>query len=227
MTVVSLWASVVSGSSGPILANYWGGTCQTSQVQHVSQIAAVPETIEREISLFHFTLFSPHAVEYKFLSILLTPGEISSLSPMKLPKKFNHRWTQPIGNCRYIHPIAQPEPACAIEALQLLQNAAARLVFNLPSSPTLHRTSAPWPGYQWVLESDSRHWYLATMLQMAQAHPTSRTWSNLTPQPVHYILLLPNGLLLPHYEGTSATTQQNHDCLLSWLHNALIVSRFG
>ncbi len=52
-------ASAVPGSSGPILANCWWGTCQTSQVQHVSQIAAVPKIIEGEITLFFFTLFLP------------------------------------------------------------------------------------------------------------------------------------------------------------------------
>ena len=36
--------------------------------------------------------------------------------------------------------------------------------------------------------------------------------TNLTPQPVHYTLHLPIGLLLPHCE---LNTQQNHDCLVS------------
>lgn len=30
-----------------------------------------------------------------------------------------------------------------------------------------------------------------------------------TPQPVHFALLLPNGLLLPHCEGWAATAQLN------------------
>lgn len=36
---------------------------------------------------------------------------------------------------------------------------------------------------------------------------------------VHYALLLPISLLLPHYEEGLATTQQSHDYLLSWQHN--------
>ncbi len=44
-----------------------------------------------------------------------------------------------------------------------------------------------------LVRSYSRHLYLPTM---AQAHPTLKTWSNHTPQSIHYALLLPNGLLL-------------------------------
>ncbi len=87
-----------------------------------------------------------------------------------------------------------------------------------PSSPTPHRYCAHCTGYRWLLESDLRQWYLPTALRMALAHSSSRTLSNRTPQPVHYALLLPNGLLLPHYEWGPVIAQQNHDCLLSWLH---------
>lgn len=76
--------------------------------------------------------------------------------------------------------------------------------FNLPtSSPTPHCPSAPCAGYQWLLESDLKHWYLATMQRMAQAHPIWRTRSKHTPQPVHYALLLPIDLLLRHFGGSS------------------------
>ncbi len=44
-------------------------------------------------------------------------------------------------------------------------------------------------------------------------------WSNLTTQPIHYVLLLPISLLLPHYKWDIVTVQQNHKCLLTWLHN--------
>ena len=44
----------------------------------------------------------------------------------------------------------------------------------------------------------------------------SRTWSNVTPQPIQSALLLPMGLLLPHCE---LNTHQNLDCLLFWLLN--------
>ncbi len=44
------------------------------------------------------------------------------------------------------------------------------------SSPTPHRYWARCTGYRWLLESNSRHWHLRTVLRMALAHPTSRKW---------------------------------------------------
>ncbi len=69
-----------SPNHAPSLCGTWlqradpGQVLGTRQVQHVSQIAAVPETIERKMTLFRFTPFSPRAVEYKFLFGLLAPG---------------------------------------------------------------------------------------------------------------------------------------------------------
>ncbi len=116
----------------------------------------------------------------------------------------------------YIQPLAGV-PACTIQPLQFIQNAVARLAY--PSFPIPHHSSTPCSGYRWLLESDYRHWYLPTVLWMAQAHPTSRTWSNHTPQPICCALLLPISLLLRHYEAGSATAQENHESLLSWLQN--------
>ncbi len=59
-----------------------------------------------------------------------------------------------------------------------------------PSSSTPHHSFTPCTGYWVLLESDSRHWYLPTVPRTAQAHLTSRTGSNPTPQPVHYTLSL-------------------------------------
>lgn len=67
-----------------------------------------------------------------------------------------------------------------------------------PSSHTLHRSSSPYTAYQRLLKSDSRH--LPNVLQIAQAHPTSRTWSNHSPEHIHYALLLPVSLIRTHYE---------------------------
>ena len=58
--------------------------------------------------------------------------------------------------------------------------------------------------------------YLRTVLRTDRVQSTSRTWSNLTPQPVHSTLHLPIGLLLPHCE---LNTPQNHDRFMSWLPN--------
>ncbi len=77
-----------------------------------------------------------------------------------------------------------------------------------PSSPMLHHAS------------DSRLCYLTTVLQITQAHPIAKAWSNHTPQPVHYALPLPISWL--HNGGTSSTLtsgQQKHRCRLKthWL----------
>ncbi|AWP19532.1 Hypothetical protein SMAX5B_022132 [Scophthalmus maximus] len=72
------------------------------------------------------------------------------------------------------------------------QNAAAWLVVNLPMFS--HSTLLLRTGFR--LQA-----LMLTVLRMAQALPTSK-WANLTPQPVHSALLLPNGFLLPHCEGT-------------------------
>ena len=47
-------------------------------------------------------------------------------------------------------------PASAIRPLQLIQKAAARIVFNL-NSLTLLRSSTPFTGYQWQHASISKH----------------------------------------------------------------------
>ncbi len=44
-----------------------------------------------------------------------------------------------------------------------------------PTQVLPHHTATALPGY----------WWLRTVLQMVLAHPTYRTWSNHTPQPVH------------------------------------------
>ena len=49
------------------------------------------------------------------------------------------------------------------------------------------------------------------------AEPTSRTWLNLTPQPFNSALHQPIAVM--SLTVTDLATQQNHDCLLSWLLN--------
>lgn len=75
-------------------------------------------------------------------------------------------------------------PACAIRPL--IQNAAVRLVFNLLKSS---HTTPPHPalatgGCSISFNTDSLSW-----CKCARSHPTSRTWSNYTPQSVHYGLI--------------------------------------
>ena len=102
-------------------------------------------------------------------------------------------------------------PARAIRPLQLIQNAAARLVFNL-NSLTLLR-SLHWLPVAARILFKTLVGYLCTVLRADRVQSTSRTWSNVTPKPVHSALLLPIGLLLPHCELNTP------NCLLSWLLN--------
>ncbi len=87
-------------------------------------------------------------------------------------------------SCRFIlHSIRRIRLFLTLETAQVLVQALVILHLDYCNSPGL-------PPTQIFLESDSRHWYSPTVLQIAQVHPTTRTWSNLTPKPVHYTLLL-------------------------------------
>ena len=104
------------------------------------------------------------------------------------------------GSCSLVSRLLQLYfPVCAIWPLQLIQSSAAQLAFTLPKFPTLLLPSPFCAGYRWLLESDLSHWFLPIVLQMAQAHSTSRTLSNHVFQPVHNGLTLPNGLLTAYF----------------------------
>ena len=94
-------------------------------------------------------------------------------------------------------------PTSAIRPLQLIQNATTQLVFNLPKfTPVLH-SSAPFTGYQWLPASITKH--LRIVLRPDRVQSTSRTWSNLTPQPVHSISASANWLVASSLRANHST----------------------
>lgn len=80
-----------------------------------------------------------------------------------------------------------------------------------PSSPTPLCPTAPCTGHRWLLEFDSRHWYLPTVLQMNQAHPMFRPCSHHTPSPPIMLCCCKSAWFSLTMRGVPATTQQNHD----------------
>ena len=95
-----------------------------------------------------------------------------------------------ISHLDYCNSLLAGLSASAIRPLQLIQNAAARLVFNQPkftqTSPLLRSSGCPNPLQD-----------ISTCVP-DQVQSTSRTWLNLTPQPVHSALIRPIDLLVPH-----------------------------
>ncbi len=95
-------------------------------------------------------------------------------------------------------------PSNTIKPLQMIQNAAARLVFNEPKEPMLHLSSSHSTGYQWQLASSSRHWCLHTERPQAQHPPTSTHYYESTSPPEVWDLLVSDALWYHHREA------QNH-----------------
>ncbi len=96
-------------------------------------------------------------------------------------------------------------PANTIKPLQMIQNAAARLVFNEPKrTHVTHLSSSHCTGYQWQLASSSRHWCLHTERPQAQHPPTSTHYYESTSPPEVWDLLVSDALWYHHREA------QNH-----------------
>ena len=94
-------------------------------------------------------------------------------------------------------------PAAALRPLQLIQKPAAPLVFNL-SSLTLLRSLHWLP----VAASAFKTLVLGTVLGTDQVQSISRTWSNLTPPPVHSALHRPISCSLTARDSCHSTTSQ-------------------
>ncbi len=95
-------------------------------------------------------------------------------------------------------------PSNTIKPLQMIQNAAARLVFNEPKRTHVTPLFISCTGYQWQLASSSRHWCLHTERPQAQHPPTSTHYYESTPPPEVWDLLVSDALWYHHREA------QNH-----------------
>ncbi len=106
-------------------------------------------------------------------------------------------------------------PSNTIKPLQMIQNAAARLVFNEPKRTMLHLSSSHCTGYQWQLASSSRHWCLHTERPQAQHPPTSTHYYESTSPPEVWDLLVSDALWYHHREAQ--ITLQNILIHHSWM----------
>ncbi len=93
-------------------------------------------------------------------------------------------------------------PSNTIKPLQMIQSAAARLVFN---EPMLHLSLCPCTGYQLQLASSSRHWCLHIEQPQAQHPPTSTHYYEFTSPPEVWDLLVSDASWYHHHREA-----QNH-----------------
>ncbi len=85
-----------------------------------------------------------------------------------------------ISRLDYCNALLAGLPSNTIKPLQMIQNAAARLVFN---EPMLHLSLSPCTGYQLQLVLSSRHWCLHIEQPQAQHPPTSTHYYEFTSPP--------------------------------------------
>lgn len=115
--------------------------------------------------------------------------------------------------------------------LPFIANDPCESLHSHPALPVLLRSDnehmnvgllLPCAGYRWLLRSVSRYCCLPTVLRMAQAHPTSRRWSNHPPN----VSTMLRSCQFAFYSLTTNRAQQLlnkilFDCLLSWLLSEL------
>ncbi len=102
-------------------------------------------------------------------------------------------------------------PSNTIKPLQMIQNAAARLVNEL----MLHLSSSPCTGYQWQLASSSRHWCLHTEWPQAQHPPTSTHYYESTSPPEVWDLLVSDALWYHHREAQNHSPEHSRSPFLA------------
>ncbi len=103
-----------------------------------------------------------------------------------------------ISRLDYCNALLAGLPSNTIKPLQMIQNAAARLVFN---EPKLHLSLSACTGYQLQLASSSRHWCLHTEQPQAQHPPTSTHYYKSTSPPEGWDLLVSDASWCHHREA--------------------------
>ncbi len=106
-----------------------------------------------------------------------------------------------ISRLDYCNALLAGLPSNTIKPLQMIQNAAAQLVFN---EPMLHLSLSPYTGYQLQLASSSRQWCLHIEQPQAQHPPTSTHYYESTSHPEVWDLLVSDASWYHHREA------QNH-----------------
>ncbi len=94
----------------------------------------------------------------------------------------------------------------------MIQNAAARLVFN---EPMLHLSLSPCTGCQLQLASSSRHWCLHTERPQAQHHPTSTHYYESTSPPEVWDLLVSDASWYHHREAQNHSPEHSRSPFLA------------
>ncbi len=94
-----------------------------------------------------------------------------------------------ISRLDYCNALLAGLPSNTIKPLQMIQNAAARLVFN---EPMLHLSLSPCTTYKLQLASSSRHWCLHIEQPQVQHPPTSTHYYESTSPPEVWDLLVSN-----------------------------------
>ncbi len=107
-----------------------------------------------------------------------------------------------ISRLDYCNALLAGLPSNTIKPLQMIQNAATRLVFNEPKRA--HFTPSPCTGYQLQLASSSRHWCLHIAQPQAQHPPTSTHYYESISSPEVWDPLVSDALWYHHREA------QNH-----------------
>ncbi len=120
-----------------------------------------------------------------------------------------------ISRLDYCNALLAGLPSNTIKPLQMIQNAAARLVFNEPKEPMLHLSLSPCTGYQLQLASSSRHWCLHIEQPQAQHPPTSTHWWQSTSPPQVWDLLVSDASWHHHREAQNHSPEHSRSPFLA------------